>query len=291
MKRLLPVILFLSIATIAVGQRKPPPGFKKKVRDQQSSFLDKQWWIGLKVGPNLTKATPDTRYSILTPTNYSQALTEKAYDGFKRLGSQATLEITFNYKGFGFSFQPTYRLSRFTYTNDFTWDNPENAGEMLELRYEHEQKVDYADLPLIVKYDITGNALRPYLQAGVFYSMLVNANKTVDISGTDTGSGGINELSSEPVIVGAKDLFYKGYWGIIAGAGLHYNMGNVRLVLDASYRIGMSNITNTENRFTNDRLAGIGDAFDDMKIDNVVISVGCLFPMRFLSTSFKSIDR
>lgn len=291
MKRLLPVILLLSLITVAVGQRKPPPGFKKKVRDKQSSFLDKQWWIGLKVGPNLTKATPDTRYSILTPTNYSQTLTDKAYDGFKRLGSQATLEITFNYKGFGFSFQPTYRLSRFTYANDFTWDNPENAGEMLELRYEHEQKVDYADLPLIVKYDITGNTLRPYIQAGVYYSMLVNANKTVEISGIDTGSGGTNELSSEPVIVGAKDLFHKGYWGIIAGAGLHYNMGNVRLVLDASYRIGMSNITNTENRFTNDRLAGIGDAFDDMKIDNVVISVGCLFPMRFLSTSFKSIDR
>lgn len=291
MKRFLPVILFLSIAVIAVGQRKPPPGLKKKIRDQQSSFLDKQWWIGLKVGPNLTKATPDTRYSILTPTNYALALTDKAYDGFKQLGSQATLEITFNYKGFGFSFQPTYRLSRFSYTNEFTWDNPENASEMLQLKYEHEQKVDYADLPLIVKYDITGNTLRPYVQAGVFYSMLVNANKTVEISGTDTGSGGTNELSSEPVIVGAKDLFYKGYWGVIAGAGLHYNMGNVRLVLDASYRIGMSNITNTENRFTNDRLAGIGDAFDDMKIDNVIISVGCLFPMRFLSTSFKSIDR
>lgn len=289
----LPVLAFLLLSCIVYAQpkRRPPASFKKKAKEAQNSFLDKQWWIGLKVGPNLTKATPDTRYSILTPTNYAAVLNDKTYDGFKQLGSQATLEITFNYKGIGFSFQPSYRLSRFTYTNQFMWDNSENPAESMVLHYSHEHKVDYADLPLIVKYDFTSNTLRPYIQAGIFYSVLVNANKVVDISGTDFASGGTNEFSSEPLIVGAKDLFYKGYWGIIAGTGLHYNLGNVRLVLDMSYRIGMSNITNTENRFSNDRLSGIGDALDDMKTDNLVVSIGCLFPMRFLSTSFKSTDR
>ncbi|MCB0492735.1 MAG: PorT family protein [Cyclobacteriaceae bacterium] len=293
MRRLLLLTAFIIICSTiyAQSQRKPPAGFKKKAKQQQNSFLDKQWWIGLKVGPNLTKASPETRYSVLTPTNYALPLTDKRYDGFKKLGSQATLEITFDYKGIGFSFQPTYRLSRFTYTNEFMWDNPENAAEMLQLKYDHELKLDYADLPFIVKYDITGNTLRPYIQGGVFYSMLINANKTVEISGTDFASGGTNELSSEPVIVGAKDLFHKSYWGLMAGAGLHYNLGNVRLVFDASYRIGMSNVTDTKNRFSNDRLSGIGDALDDMKINNIVLSIGCLFPMRFLSTSFKSIDR
>lgn len=292
MKRtLLLLTLVLMCATLQAQRRKAPPGFKRKAKEQQSSFLDKQWWVGLKIGPNLTKATPDVRYSILTPTNYAQALTDKQYDGFKKLGSQATLEITFNYKGFGFSFQPTYRLSRFTYTNEFMWDNPVNADEKLQLTYQHEQKIDYADLPLIVKYEFTGNSLRPYVQGGIYYSMLVNATKTVDVSGIDYASGGTNEFSSEPVIVGAKDLFYKGYWGLIAGAGVNYNLGNVRLVLDASYRIGMSNITNTENRFGNDRLSGIGDTLDDMKINNIMVSVGCLFPLRFLSTNFKSTER
>jgi hypothetical protein len=285
------VLVIIGSSLYAQSQRKPPAGFKRKAKEQQNSFLDKQWWVGLKVGPNLTKATPETRYSILTPTNYALALNDKKYDGFRKLGSQATLEITFNYKGIGFSFQPTYRLSRFTYTNDFMWNNPENAGEMLELKYEHELKVDYADLPLIIEYDFTSGTLRPYIQGGIFYSRLINANKTIEISGTDFASGGTNELSSEPVIVGATDLFHKSYWGLIAGTGLHYNMGNVRLALDISYRIGMSNVTNTKNRFSNDRLSGIGDALDDMKTDNLMFSVGCLFPMRFLSTSFKSIDR
>lgn len=291
MNRLLLLTIFSFVMITAEAQRQSPASFKKKVRDRQNSFLDKQWWIGLKVGPNLTRATPDVRYSILTPTNYSQGLTDKQYDGFKKLGSQATLEVTFYYRSLGISFQPTYRLSRFTYSNDFTWDNPENPAEMLQLRYDHEQKVDYADLPLTIKYDITGNTLRPFVTAGVFYSVLANANKSVEVSGTDFGSGGTNTFSTEPVTVGAKDLFYKGYWGLTFGAGLHYNLGNVRLVMDLSYRKGMSNITNTTNRYSSDRLAGIGDTFDDMKMDNLAISIGCLFPMRFLSTSFKSIDR
>ncbi|MDZ7647887.1 MAG: hypothetical protein U5K54_12280 [Cytophagales bacterium] len=50
------------------------------------------------------------------------------------------------------------------------------------------------------------------------------------------------------IIVGAKDLF-DSYWGIMAGAGVNYNLGNVRVVLDASYWKGMSNITNIDNRF------------------------------------------
>lgn len=288
---LLLAFIILGTGCYAQSQRKPPAGFKRKAREQQNSFLDKQWWIGLKLGPNLTKASPDTRYSILTPTNYAQVLIDKNYDGFKKLGSQATLEITFNYKAIGFSFQPTYRLSRFTYSNDFMWTNTENPAEMLQLQTAHEQKTDYADLPLIVKYDITSGNLRPYIQGGIFYSILINATKTIEITGTDFASGGTNELSSEPVTVGAKDLFHKGYWGLMAGTGLHYNLGNVRLDLDLSYRIGMSNVTNTENRFSNDRLSGIGDALDDMKTDNIIISIGCLFPMRFLSTGFKSSDR
>ena len=95
---------------------------------------------------------------------------------------------------------------------------------------------------------------------------------------------------SDPVIVGVKDM-YDNYWGLMAGMGLNYHLGNVRLVLDASYWKGMSNITNVDNRYGNDMLAGIGDAPDDLDLNNIVISAGVLFPMRFLSKSFNTLDR
>lgn len=107
----------------------------------------------------------------------------------------------------------------------------------------------------------------------------------------DYASGGTNQFAYEPIIVGAKDLFAKNNWGMIGGAGVNYNLGNVRLNFDVMYRYGMTNITSTKNRNSNDRLAGVGDAMDDMTLNNISVSIGCLFPMRFLSSGFTSLDR
>mgnify|MGYP002777238077 CR=1 FL=1 len=290
MNRILFTGLLVLICLGACAQTRKKQGGLINKPNQQNKFLEKQWWLGFKAGTNFSEAIPTKRYTVVTPTNYAQARNEKAYDSFSKTGGQATLEATFYYKGFSFSVQPTYRHSRFTYSNQFQWDNPENVDERLILEYDQEQRLDYADFPFIVKYDILRDKFRPYVQIGAFYSLLINANKSVVISGTDYASGGTNQFTNEPVIVGAKDLFDH-YWGLMAGAGLEYNLGNVRLVLDASYWKGLSNISNVTNRYSSDRLAGIGDAQDDMKLNNIVISAGVLFPMRFLSSSFQTLDR
>ncbi len=291
MKRIYAVFVLVFVLSIVADaqSKKKSSGFATKP-SQQSKFLEKQWWLGLKAGINLSDASPIKRYAIMTPTNYPATQTNKVYDTFNKTGSQATLEATFYFKGFSFSVQPTYRHSGFTYSNQYQWNNPDNISEKLILQYNQEQKIDYADLPLLVKYDILKGKVRPYVQVGIFYSMLINANKSLQISGTDYASGGTNQYNNEPIIVGAKDLF-ENYWGLMAGLGVNYNLGNVRLVLDASYWKGMSNITNVNNRYSNDMLAGVGDAQDDLDLNNIVISAGVLFPMRFLSNSFNTLDR
>jgi len=284
--------VLLSFQLYAQPKQRKQKFNNQNTANKQGAFLEKQWWIGLKGGVNLTEATPQQRYSVLTATsNYPASQLQKKYTAFNKTGSQATLEVTFYFKGFSFSFQPTYRHSRFTYSNQFEWTDTETVGNHLLLNYKQENIIDYADLPLIVKYDLTKTKLRPYVHAGIFYSVLLNATKSVNIEGTDFASGGTNQFSNEALIVGATDLYNKSYWGLLAGGGADYNLGNVRLVLDISYQRGMSNVTNTSNRFSNDRLSGIGDAMDDMKINNIVISFGCLFPMRFLGTGFKTLDR
>jgi hypothetical protein len=291
MRYLFALTLLLTLGLLSPACAQPgrkSPAFKNKVKSEQNKFLDKQWWLGFKAGANLTQADVEKRYAILTPTNYATSVTDKAYDNFKKVGSQAALEVTFNYKRFALSAQPTYRHSRFTYSNQFEWLNTEQPAERLVLRYDQEQRIDFADLPLVIKYEFGRDKLRPYLQAGLFYSILVNATKTVNVSGTDYASGGTNTFENEPVIVGARDLFDNN-WGLIGGAGINYKLGNVRLLLDVSYRLGMSNTANVQNRFGNDRLSGIGDVQDDLRLRNLLFSAGCLFPMRFLSSSFKSL--
>lgn len=282
-----------SSALRATKETKKAKGISKganKNKPNPNQFLEQQWWLGFKAGTNLAQADPLKRYTILTPTNYSSSLTDKQYDDFKELGIQTSIEISYYYKGFYFSTQPGYISSTFTYSNELQWVSSLNASETLTQTYKQSQKVEYADFPFIIKYDIAGNKLRPFVQVGIFYSLLLNAVKTVNVSGVDQASGGTNELSTEPLIVGAKDLF-SNYWGLMGGVGATYQLGNVKLILDASYRQSMSNIANPQNRFSNDRLSGIGDAQDDLNLKNIVISAGVLFPMRYLSSSFKSNDR
>ena len=116
----------------------------------------------------------------------------------------------------------------------------------------------------------------------------MEATKEVTISGEDYASGGVHHYENEPIIIGASDLFAKHHWGLVVGGGIYYPMGNVRLNLDVTYKIGMSNISSTQNRYSSDRLSGVGDSLDDITLNNLAVSVGCLFPLRFLGSGFKS---
>ena len=59
-------------------------------------------------------------------------------------------------------------------------------------------------------------------------------------------------------------------------------------MLDINYRYGLNNITDRANRFSDNRLAGAGDALDDLSIDNLSMNLGVLFPLRFISKNFSS---
>ena len=296
MKRLSLLLLCCLLIIAASAQekkRKKPssPAFKEKKAREDAKFLNKQWWLGFKAGANYSKVSVEKTYSAISPTNYEFSSIAKKYKNYDLVGSQATLEVTFYFKGFSFSFQPTYQHSRFFYTNSYEWSSEIETSNHVELNFEQEQKVDHAIIPLIVKYDITGNKIRPYVQIGVYTAILINGSKEVSINGIDNAAGGVNEFKDESIIIGAKDLFAKNHWGLLGGAGLNYNLGNnVRLNLDVMYRYGMSNIVSTKNRYDSDRLAGVGDVMDDLTLDNLAFSVGCLFPLRFLSSGFKTLD-
>lgn len=299
MRGLLIILFFALFASAVYGQGNRGKSKRKNVsyvtKDKKSreemKFLEKQWWLGLKGGTNLTRAVVTKSFSALSPTNYDAEATDKEYEDFKSFGSQVTLEATFYFRQLSLSLQPSYRRSKFMYANHYAWSDPENAGHSLTLDYTQEQKTEHLVVPLLVKYDFTTTKVRPYLQAGAFAALLINADKSVTISGTDYASGGENEFTGDPIIVGAADLFANAYYGLAGGAGVNYHQGNVRINLDILYQYGMTNIVSPSNRYGNDRLSGVGDVMDDMTMDNIVISLGCIFPLRFLGNAYKSLDK
>jgi hypothetical protein len=295
MKRLNLFLLCLLIVASVFAQekkRKPSAYNKQKQSQEEEKFLEKQWWLGFKAGANLSKANVEKSYSIIAPTNYEASTIGKKYENYNLVGSQATIEVSFYFKRFLLSFQPTYQHSRFSYSNSFEWSSTDEAANHVQLTFDQEQKLDHMIFPLIIKYDIYGDKLRPYVQIGAYSAILLNATKSVTTTGIDNAAGGENEFATETINVGATDLFAKYHWGLMGGVGVNYNLGNnVRLNLDVMYKLGMSNISSTDNRYGSDRLSGVGDAMDDLTLDNISVSLGCLFPMRFLSSGFKTLDK
>ena len=288
MKHLLLIVLLHVLCASATAQkRKSPPKFNN-MNMANAQFLEKQWWLGLKTGITLAGTVVDKPYSGLSPVNYEAPL--KIYDNYADIGFTASLEAAFSFRKITISLQPGYRSSNFAYTTNYLWTDYASPDNRLELTYLQQQRVGYADFPLIFRYDITSTRLRPYVQAGAYYTLLIQATKSIQTTGTDYASGGENQFSSPAVSVGASDLFAPRHWGLIGGLGAGYHSGNVRFTLEVQYRKGMSLANSTDNRFSNTSLNSLGDVMDDIKINSVLITFGTLFPLKFLSKSYQSIN-
>src|SRR5687768_4417444 len=104
-----------------------------KSNKEKDLFLKKQWWLGIKGGPNLSKPVIEKRYTAVSPTNYNANEAEKKYDSYKQWGSQVTLEVTFYFRGFSASLQPTYRHIGFDYTNHYEWQSALETTRYFEM--------------------------------------------------------------------------------------------------------------------------------------------------------------
>ena len=70
--------------------------------------------------------------------------------------------------------------------------------------------------------------------------------------------------------------------------GASYDPGNIRITMDLGYKIGLNNITNTENRYVNNELTAIGEAMDDISLQSLYLSIGFVFPLKFISKDYLS---
>ncbi|MCU0445438.1 MAG: PorT family protein [Microscillaceae bacterium] len=271
--------------------RKHKPQSKKKDKNL-IRFENTQWWLGAKFGGNLTQAKPFERFTPFSSTsNFNPDFYNKQYQDFRPAGAFSGFVITFFHRGFSASLQPNYRRHRFLFSNDYEWLDLSNPNLNLTLNYQYAQSLDYIDIPLLFRYDILRSKLRPFVQLGGYYGQLINANLTLERTGIDRASGSTSPISEPELEVGNPNYFIKTSLGLLGGIGVNYDVGNVRLSLEANYRYGMNNLANAQNRYLDNRLASIGYAPDNVKLRSFEISLSCLFPMRFLiSKNFKSVD-
>ena len=250
-----------------------------------SSFLDSQWWLGLKLGANLTQPDPSDTYSALSAINYDNEDLEKEYEVFSLPGMHAGLDITYYHRGFYVGLQPVFKRIRYAYQNQLTWDS-NTQQEAFLTDYDVEQSIEYVEIPLVVKYDIvkSGN-LRPFVSGGIAYSMVTGARKKLNIMHSDMVLN--TTLDGGEVRLSVADEF-QAYAGVMGGIGASIDYGNIRAILDVVYHFGLTSAVDQDQIFNENELFSLGDVNDNVFLRTINISLGLVFPLRFLDTTFQS---
>src|SRR5687767_7814924 len=109
--------LLLAISTqvsaqSSLSKKKRQPSAYNKQNKENNQFLEKQFWLGLKAGANFSSVTVESAYDVISPIDGS--LAAKDYNKYKGFGKQIALELSFYFKGFSLSFQPTYQHALFS---------------------------------------------------------------------------------------------------------------------------------------------------------------------------------
>lgn len=258
---------------------------KKPDKNPLESFLDTQFWLGLKIGMNYTQAFPNVRNTGFSPIDYNADSLQKSYDDFALPGAHMGLEMNFYHKGFSASFQPAYKRSRYKYNSALEWRG-EQANNRFETRYDVEQRLDLIELPLMIKYDvIRSGKIRPFVMVGGYHSLILSAQKEVKITQTDYSSGSPLQSSGGTTTLGVKDAF-KNFWGVAGGAGVNLDYWNIRTVFEVSYKRSLTSATQPNEQ--QNELASLGETNDEIFLRDINVSLSFVFPFRFIDQQFKA---
>lgn len=275
--------MIIGFASTTMAQTRPAPG----IGGYAEEFLKTQWWLGIKVGINYTDPNPVTPYSSISTIGFPEQDMEKTYKTFSLPGAQAGLDVTFYHRGFAIGVQPTYKRIRYAYSSNRSWLGP-SLVNTFEMEYNIEQRIDAVDVPISIKYEIIQSGkTRPFVMAGGYYSFITHAEKKVDITYTDNATGSPIPTSGGTQILGVTQQF-QNYAGVLGGLGVSLDYFNIRTVLEAVYLRGMTDITNNGKRFTQTELTSIGDVNDELKMDNINVSLSFVFPLRFIDKQFQA---
>lgn len=276
--RLVSFLMLVLVSGALLAQKKP-------TKNPLESFLDTQFWLGIKIGMNYTQAFPETRNTGFSPIDYNADSLQKSYDDFALPGAHVGLEMNFYHKGFSASFQPAYKRSRFKYNSVLEWRG-ETSGNRFETRYDVEQRVDVLELPLMIKYDIIRSGkIRPFVMVGGFHTRILSAQKEVDITQIDYSSGSPLTSDGGSTSLGVKDAF-KAFSGVSGGLGVNLDYWNIRTVFEVNYKHSLTSATQPNEQ--QNELASLGETNDEIFLRDINISLGFVFPFRFIDQQFKA---
>jgi hypothetical protein len=127
----------------------------------------------------------------------------------------------------------------------------------------------WMEIPLALKYNFGKRKLIPYLYSGGSFNLLLSSTgniKRVSINGDNDASGPNVTLTN---------LRNKINYCAVFGTGLRYKLGYGYLNLDFKYSLGLTNVANSKNRYSDANLLYYYGYIDsNFTLNNLFISVG-----------------
>ena len=270
-----------STTTHAQGKQNRKP--KVKTGNTETN----QWWVGVRGGVNFSSATSQKSYSVFSYTkDLANGGNVKNYNTYTLPGLQFGFSVAYEFlKGLSVNVLPSYASYRFSYDNSYNWHDSEDPNKQVTTNYNIETRLQYIELPLTFKYELSKGAFKPYIQAGGYYSFLTDALKKANTTGIDQASGSDSEINVTELSVGINDRTKKANYGIIGGAGFTYNVGNARIGLEINYHYGLQNLDNGEMKYIDNQLiSGSYDVSDDYSLNSLEISMQVIIHLKFITS-------
>lgn len=274
--------LLFPLSSLAQKEMKPRlPGNNYK------NFLKTQWWLGLKSGVTLTNPNPRDAASSIEPIDYDISELDKSYDGIvDHSGMFIGLDFGLYHKGFTLNLEPNFKQLTYGYSTNFNWigEEPEQTFNTV---FTSRQKLNLIEIPTTLTVDlISKKKVRPFVGGGIAYSFIIGTEKDNTLTHTDNTSGSPRTQTGEQFVITNSDQF-KGFFSYHFGGGIGFDYFNIKTIIDVFYHRSLTKVNNTNNRFDVNELTTIGDISDDIKLDHLSISIGFVFPMRYLEKPFQ----
>lgn len=253
-------------------------------------FKTSQVYVGLRAGANYNTVNVINRYSLIKPTNdLDEGLYDKKYQEVENIG--LIYGVTFLYQfeqRLVAGANASVNQIRFQYTQD-------QPGSSRSVNFIHNHDINYLEVPIFFRYMFrkvnsrfwdkssrkpTVPAIIPFVQVGLNFSMLINANKEYSKFTTQNGIES-EEFEKNSDI---KTLLSPFTVGAFIGGGARFRIGTFYLTVEANFRQGLSSANNQNARYVNDNLQNEAyDIMDDFSFQSVEGLIGIIFPLKYLS--------
>lgn len=275
----LALIVLLGISTELTAQR------RKQGPPQEKSFLDTQWWLGIRVGTTLTGPTADVQQFAFSPIDYDIEDEDKQYESLGNPGLLIGLDIIFYHKGFSIGIQPAYKQLNYGYSTNHSWLSSDQSP-VLTHRLTVAQELHLMEFPLMLKYDlIQFGKVRPFVQGGIQYSWIMDADRSAMVVQQDFISAPPQNFVMDEIRSSNRNAF-QSYYGWIGGLGVNLDYLNIRTIFEVNYQLGMQSVTSPDANEQSNQLSGIGDAYDELSLDQLYFSMSFVFPLRYIDNTF-----